>query len=75
MGNVLDANSKPVAHRDETVETTATQSCNLSVDSPPEAARPTKPKVAPRTVPTQNLSWRLHYKCGQDHMSDSCETT
>jgi len=34
MGCVLDANSKAVAHHDETVETPATQSCNLSVGSP-----------------------------------------
>ena len=33
MGSVHDVNSKPVAHRDETVETTATQSCNLSVSN------------------------------------------
>ena len=60
MGSVLNANSKPVAHRDKTVETTTTQSCNL--------LSAVIQLSFLRLLIVSNLSWRLHYKYGQDEV-------
>jgi len=56
MGSVLGMDREPADSSAETVKATTAQSSTLSVDFPPEIARPIKPEVAPKPVITRQPS-------------------